>query len=85
MYSVGKNYVVIDCNVSFRLNPSHGVQRGFRRGCVGLGVLSYYCCVAKQPTEKQLKGNVADCIVSEYTLVFFSHDSHDFRFPQRGA
>lgn len=64
MYSVGKNSVVIDCNVSCRLNPSHGVQRGFRRGCLGLDALSYILllCSKAAHRKKQLKGNVADCM-----------------------
>lgn len=32
--------------------------------------------------KNQLKGNDADCIVSEYALVYFSHN---FGFPQIGG
>lgn len=56
MYSVGKNYVVIDCNVSCRLNPSHGVQRGFQERVRGAGCPLILLLCSKAAHRKTTEG-----------------------------
>ena len=57
-------------------------HRGFRERAFGARYPPTLLLKQSSTQKNQLKGDVADCTVSEFTLVLFSHN---FGFPQIGG